>query len=197
MFERYSEKARRVIFFARYEASQWSAEVIEPAHLLLGLLREDRTLFRKFLRAQEPLRNVAGSLGLKPSERNIFVSGDMPLSEAAKRVLTYAAEEAEQKGHRFVSTQHLLLGLLREPGPVQYLLEAEGLRLSAVREAALPEVMPPAGQLPTRELWELASAVGPSNQQIVADLRAQFRPLTNRLTAEVEPAVAYRLEQSR
>ena len=178
MFERYSEKARRVIFFARYEASQWSAEVIDPSHLLLGLLREDRSLFTKLLHVPDPLRNVAESLGLKASERNVFVTGDMLLSEAAKRVLTYAAEEAEQKGHRLVSTQHLLLGLLREPGQVCDLLEAEGLQLSAVREAALAE----------------APAASPSNQQIVADLRTQFRTLLNRLTPEVEPAVEYRLE---
>jgi ATP-dependent Clp protease ATP-binding subunit ClpC len=182
MFERYSEKARRVIFFARYEASQWSAETIEPAHLLLGLLREDRPLFRKLLPAPEPLWNAAESLGVKPSERNIFVSGDMPLSEGSKRVLTYAAEEAEQLAHRQVGTDHLLIGLLKEPGPVSEFLEAEGLRLSAAREAAS---------------WDSAALPRPSPQRIVADLRTQFGALLNRLAPEVEPAVAYRLEPSK
>ena len=51
MFERYTEKARRVIFFARYEASQYGSPYIETEHLLLGLLREDKVLANRFLRA--------------------------------------------------------------------------------------------------------------------------------------------------
>ncbi len=50
MFERYTEKARRVIFFARYEASQFGSPYIETEHLLLGLLREDKALTNRFLR---------------------------------------------------------------------------------------------------------------------------------------------------
>ncbi|HZD07248.1 MAG TPA: Clp protease N-terminal domain-containing protein, partial [Candidatus Limnocylindrales bacterium] len=52
MFERYTEKARRVIFFARYEASQFGSPYIETEHLLLGLLREDKALTNRFLRGQ-------------------------------------------------------------------------------------------------------------------------------------------------
>ncbi|MDQ3256655.1 MAG: hypothetical protein M3R15_22655, partial [Acidobacteriota bacterium] len=59
MFERYTEKARRVIFFARYEASQFGAPAIEPEHLLLGLMREDKTLTARFLlRAQANLEVI-------------------------------------------------------------------------------------------------------------------------------------------
>ena len=59
MFERYTEKARRVIFFARYEASQFGAPAIEPEHLLLGLMREDKTLTSRFLqRAQASLEAI-------------------------------------------------------------------------------------------------------------------------------------------
>ncbi|MBA2646884.1 MAG: Clp protease N-terminal domain-containing protein, partial [Pyrinomonadaceae bacterium] len=59
MFERYTEKARRVIFFARYEASQFGAPAIEPEHLLLGLMREDKTLTARFLqRAQASLEAI-------------------------------------------------------------------------------------------------------------------------------------------
>ena len=72
MFERYTEKARRVIFFARYEASQFGSPLIESEHLLLGLLREDKTLTNRFLLsdASEPMsgalidytQNVFGAL---------------------------------------------------------------------------------------------------------------------------------------
>jgi ATP-dependent Clp protease ATP-binding subunit ClpC len=52
MFERYTEKARRVIFFARYEASQFDSPYIETEHLLLGIVREDKTPTNRFLRSQ-------------------------------------------------------------------------------------------------------------------------------------------------
>ena len=59
MFERYTEKARRVIFFARYEASQFGAPAIEPEHLLLGLMREDKTLTGRFFpRAQITIESI-------------------------------------------------------------------------------------------------------------------------------------------
>jgi len=60
MFERYTEKARRVVFFARYEASQYGSPYIETEHLLLGLLREDRALAKRFLgevNAEEEIRS--------------------------------------------------------------------------------------------------------------------------------------------
>ena len=56
MFERYTEKARRVIFFARYEASQFGSPYIETEHLLLGLLREDKALANRFLRSHAAVR---------------------------------------------------------------------------------------------------------------------------------------------
>src|SRR5881296_1451694 len=59
MFERYTEKARRVIFFARYEASQFGAPAIEPEHLLLGLMREDKSLTARFFpRAQITIESI-------------------------------------------------------------------------------------------------------------------------------------------
>jgi hypothetical protein len=58
MFERYTEKARRVIFFARYEASQFGSPYIESEHLLLGIVREDKTLTNRFLRSQVACREI-------------------------------------------------------------------------------------------------------------------------------------------
>jgi ATP-dependent Clp protease ATP-binding subunit ClpC len=59
MFERYTEKARRVIFFARYEASQFGSPYIETEHLLLGLLREDKALANRFLRSHAAVDSQA------------------------------------------------------------------------------------------------------------------------------------------
>ena len=58
MFERYTEKARRVIFFARYEASQYGSPYIETEHLLLGLMREDKALANRFLRQQGSIESI-------------------------------------------------------------------------------------------------------------------------------------------
>ena len=58
MFERYTEKARRVIFFARYEASQFGSPYIETEHLLLGLLREDKQLTNRFLRSHASIESI-------------------------------------------------------------------------------------------------------------------------------------------
>ncbi len=61
MFERYTEKARRVIFFARYEASQFGSPYIETEHLLLGLLREDKALTNRFLRSHASVESRSGN----------------------------------------------------------------------------------------------------------------------------------------
>ena len=58
MFERYTEKARRVIFFARYEASQYGSPYIETEHLLLGLMREDKALANRFLRSHGSIESI-------------------------------------------------------------------------------------------------------------------------------------------
>src|SRR6202020_1812884 len=97
MFERYTEKARRVIFFARYEASQFGSPYIEPEHLLLGLLREDKALTNKFLRSHASVESIRKQIeGHTTIREKVSTSVDLPLSNECKRVLAYAAEEAER-----------------------------------------------------------------------------------------------------
>lgn len=122
MFERYTEKARRTIFYARYEASQFGSPQIEPEHLLLGLLRENQPLPEG---SQRP--DVSWALLVRHKElirKRIYVhttiraqvptSVDLPLSKECQRVLAYAAQEAERLSHKHIGIEHLLLGLLRE-----------------------------------------------------------------------------------
>ena len=141
MFERYTEKARRVIFFARYEASQFGSPYIETEHLLLGLIREDKALSTRFLRsATASIRQQIDSHTIV--RESIATSVDLPLSNEGKRVLAYAAEEAERLAHKHIGTEHLLLGLLREEKSfAAQLLMERGARLSKVREdlARLPQ----------------------------------------------------------
>src|SRR5947209_593146 len=137
MFERYTEKARRVIFFARYEASQFGAPAIEPEHLLLGLMREDKTLTARFLaRAQTSLEAIRKEIeGRAPLREKISTSVELPLAPETKRVLAYAHEESDRLQHRHIGTEHLLLGLLREERSMAAeILYERGLRLNAVRE---------------------------------------------------------------
>jgi len=136
MFERYTEKARRVIFFARYEASQFGSPYIETEHLLLGLLREDKALANRFLRSAAAVDSIRKQIEAHTTPREkVSTSVDLPLSHECKRVLAYAAEEAERLNHRHIGTEHLLLGLLREEKCfAAELLHERGLRLSPVRE---------------------------------------------------------------
>jgi ATP-dependent Clp protease ATP-binding subunit ClpC len=137
MFERYTEKARRVIFFARYEASQFGASAIEAEHILLGLLREDKGLTNRFFpRPQGSIESIRKEIeGRTVVREKISTSVDLPLSPIAKRVLGYAQEESERLQHRYIGTEHLLLGLLREEKSLAAeILYERGLRLNQIRE---------------------------------------------------------------
>jgi len=136
MFERYTEKARRVIFFARYEASQFGSPYIETEHLLLGLLREDKALTNRFLRSHASVESIRKQIESRTTIREkVSTSVDLPLSNECKRVLAYAAEEAERLSHKHIGTEHLLLGLLREEKCfAAEILHERGLRLPTIRE---------------------------------------------------------------
>ena len=91
MFERYTEKARRVIFFARYEASQFGSPCIETEHLLLGLLREDKVLTNRFLRSSAAVESIRKQIEAQTTMREkVSTSVDLPLSHECKRVLPMA-----------------------------------------------------------------------------------------------------------
>ena len=139
MFERYTEKARRVIFFARYEASQFGSPYIETEHLLLGLLREDKALANRFLRSHAAIESIRKQVESHTTIREkVSTSVDLPLSHECKRVLAYGAEEAERLSHKHIGTEHLLLGLLREEKCfASEILHERGLRLAQVREEVL------------------------------------------------------------
>lgn len=136
MFERYTEKARRVIFFARYEASEFGSPYIETEHLLLGLLREDKTLTNRFLPSGTSVESIRRQIEEHTVVREkIPTSVDLPLSNECKRILGYAAKEADSLSHAHIGTEHLLLGLLREQKCfAAAILNDLGLRLAAARE---------------------------------------------------------------
>ena len=136
MFERYTEKARRVIFFARYEACQYGSPFIETEHLLLGLLREDKALANRFLRSHGSLESIRKQIEARTTIRErVSTSVELPFSEEVKRVLRHAVEQAERMAHKHIGTEHLLLGILcEEKCFAAEILHERGLRLSTVRE---------------------------------------------------------------
>ena len=149
MFERYTEKARRAIFFARYEASNYGSIRIETEHLLLGVLREDQALARYCLGrvgAGEEIRTEIEKRIIR-GER-ISTSVEMPLSEECQKVLHLATEESQRLGTGHVGTEHLLLGILRLHGS----LAAQLLQARGVKPEPLPEELAkaPALESPSR-----------------------------------------------
>ncbi len=138
MFEKYSEKARRALFFARYEASKLGSRVIESEHVLLGILREGEEtvielLARFKLKAEDLRREIEGE---RVFVERVSTSAELPLSEETKRVLAYAVHEAESMLHKKVGSEHLVIGLLRvESSLAMRVLAHAGLQLPAVREA--------------------------------------------------------------
>lgn len=137
MFEKFTERAKRVLFLARYEASQLGGQVIGTEHLLLGLLKEQdditREIFSRLSTDMELLRTELE--GQDEPRPKTSASVEIPFSEETKRVLSYAEEEAERLMHPYIGTEHLLLGLLREENSTAgRLMFEKGMRLYAVRE---------------------------------------------------------------
>jgi ATP-dependent Clp protease ATP-binding subunit ClpC len=140
MFERYTERARRVLFFARYEASQMGSRNIAPEHLLLGLIREGEEITRQlFQRARVEMEAVKSEIESRSEiQEKISTSVEIPLSQETKKVLHYSSEEAEALMHKYVGTEHLLLGLLREKSSLAgQILAEKGMKVFSVREDAL------------------------------------------------------------
>jgi hypothetical protein len=136
MFERYTESARRSIFFARYEASQYGSPRIEAEHLLLGILREDKRLAGKLfpeMGAGEAIRKEVEAQILRGQP--ISTSVEMPLSQHSKLVLNFAADSAEQLEHREVDTVHLILGILRvDECPAARILKSRRVTSDRIRD---------------------------------------------------------------
>ncbi len=104
MFERYTEKARRVIFFARYEASQFGSPCIETEHLLLGLLREDKALANRFLRSSASVESIRKQIEAHTTLREkVSTSVDLPSEprvQARARLWRGGGRAAESQAHR-------------------------------------------------------------------------------------------------
>jgi ATP-dependent Clp protease ATP-binding subunit ClpA len=140
MFERFTDRARKVMALANQEAQRFNHEYIGTEHILLGLLKEGSGV------GAAVLKNLGLELGKVRHEveqlvkhgSEMFIVGKLPQTPRAKRVIEYAIEESRNLNHNYVGTEHLLLGLLREQdGVAAQVLMNLGLRLEDVRKEAL------------------------------------------------------------
>lgn len=120
MYERFSDRARKVMSLANQEAQRFNAEQVDAPHLLLGLLKEVSGVGAKILSNHglnlEEVRHVVESyLPIRPA---MVTMGQLPLTPAAKKVIDDTLEEARLDNRNYVGTEHLLLGLLRSVNPV-------------------------------------------------------------------------------
>jgi hypothetical protein len=143
LFHRYTEGARRAIFFARYEASEFGTPEITSDELLLGIVREDKAIARQLgIDNLESIRREIESI--RPSREKFSTSIDLPLAEECKRALAFGAEEADAMHQPTIEASHLVLGLLREEASLAaQLLRKRGVeyhRFRAIVQPAAPPV---------------------------------------------------------
>jgi ATP-dependent Clp protease ATP-binding subunit ClpA len=173
MFERYTEKARRTVFFARYEAAQVGSAYIETEHILLGLLREDGPLLHRLL------PNLSASVVREqltsrlPHGARVSTSVDLPLSKESRNILAHAAEEADRLSDSYIGTEHLLLALLREPETyTAQMLHQNGARLAELRLAITKSPDRPIVSRPHYRVQQRASAALKDTVEIHGTLRS-------------------------
>lgn len=136
MFERYTEKARRAVFFARYEASQSGSPEIVPLHLLLGLLRDNSYLFSKAGLREHAVEFAETCRRFLPATgKKISTSVDLPLSNECREALNNALAEAEQTGSEPITPKHILLGLIKASDEVSGILKDHGVTGENLAEA--------------------------------------------------------------
>lgn len=147
VFERFTERARRTLFFSRYEASLLGSVSIETEHMLLGILRENKPFITHLLKtAGVTAVGLRKTIAAHPRKMvgRLDTSLERPFSNDVKQVLERAVEEANRLQDDYIGFEHLLLGLLRvERGIAWDVLCEHGLSLASVRDAINATSPPP------------------------------------------------------
>jgi ATP-dependent Clp protease ATP-binding subunit ClpC len=185
MFERYTERSRRVIFFARYEALQYGSPMISPEHILLGLLREDKTISSRFL----PFRNSLSVDGVRREVEERIVlrdripqSAELHLAPETKKVLFYANEESRHLKNRHIGPEHLLLGIIREERSIAAeILVQFGLRVQDIRDELVRQSGPQESTASVNQNGGTASSLQEFTRDLTADAAlGKLDPLVGR-----------------
>jgi ATP-dependent Clp protease ATP-binding subunit ClpC len=139
-FNRFTERARKVILLAKEEAKRFNHDYIGTEHILLGLVKEGEGVAAAVLTSlgldSENIREEVEKL-VQPGLAKVL-SDDIPFTPRAKKVIELAMDEARNLGHNYIGTEHLLLGLIREgDGVASQVLMNMGLDLKSVRDEVL------------------------------------------------------------
>src|SRR5690554_4033779 len=147
MFERFTDRARRVVVLAQEEARMLNHNYIGTEHILLGLVREGEGVAAKALETMDiSLNGVREQVQEIIGEGSHAPSGHIPFTPRAKKVLELSLREALQLGHNYIGTEHILLGLIREgEGVAAQVLQQLGAELQKVRQTVIQLLSGPAG----------------------------------------------------
>ena len=140
MYERFTDRARKVMELANAEAKRFNHEYIGTEHILLGLVKEDSGVAANVLKNLDvDLRKIRSEVEkLVQSGPDMVTPGKLPQTPRAKKVVEYAIQEARKLNHNYCGTEHILLGLLRETeGVAAQVLMNLGLKLEDVRQEVL------------------------------------------------------------
>jgi len=194
VFERFTDRARRVVVFAQEEARMLDHNYIGTEHLLLGLIQEGEGVAARALDAmgislEDARRDVEEIIG-KGQDVPI---GHIPFTPRAKKVLELALREALQLGHNYIGTEHILLGLVREgEGVAAQVLQKRGADLARVRETVvelLPGSSESAGRSPRRRrgrrIFEEEPTVSPVSAEDFPTCPSCSAPLAETMTVKV------------
>ena len=143
MFERFTDRARKVMALANQEAQRFNHEYIGTEHILLGLVKEGSGVGATVLKNLEvDIKKLRLEVEkLVKSGPDMVTMGKLPQTPRAKKVIEYALEEARSLNHNYVGTEHILLGLLREhEGIGATVLMNCGLKLEDVRQDVLTDI---------------------------------------------------------
>jgi len=173
-FEKFTERARKVLTLAQEEAQRFNHNYIGTEHVLLGLVREGEGIAAKVLsNLGVELSKVRSAVEFIIGRGERTVRGEIGLTPRAKRVIELAVDEARRLGHNYIGTEHLLLGLLREgEGVAAGVLESLGVSLDKVRSETVHILQQ---SMPQLQAGARSASRTPTLDQLSADLTAMVR----------------------
>lgn len=141
MFERFTDRARKVFAFANQEAQRFNHEYIGTEHILLGLVKEDSGVVANVLKnlgLNKKMVRLEVEKLVKPGPDTLISMGNLPQTPRTKKVIEYTIKESRDLNHNYIDTEHILLGLIREEdGIATKVLTNLGLDLAEIRRQTL------------------------------------------------------------
>src|SRR5207244_1665050 len=159
-FDKFTERARKVLQLAQEEAQRFNHNYIGTEHILLGLVREgDGVAARVLNNLGVELQKVRSSVEFIIGRGDRMVMGEIGLTPRAKRVIEFAVDEARRLNHHYIGTEHLLLGLIREgEGIAAGVLESLGISLERVRAQVIEVLKSSHGRITARPSMQIETA---------------------------------------